>query len=141
MKTYLPKQDNATRRWVLFDAKDEISGKLAVKIANYLRGKDRADYTPHLSTGANIIVINANQVKFTGAKETKKEYVKHTGYVGGRYIQSVQELRLKDARRIIHSAVKGMMPRNKLAHTLLSNLYVYNDDNHPHNAQKPVKVN
>ena len=140
MKTHLPKQDNATRCWILFDAKNQITGKLAVKIANCLRGKNQVGYTPHLSIGANVIVINAKQVKFTGAKETKKEYIKYTGYVGGRYTQSVQALREKDARRIIYSAVKGMMPRNKLAHTLLSNLYIYNDENHPHGAQKPAKV-
>ena len=140
MKTYLPKEDNATRRWVLFDAKEQITGKLAVKIADCLRGKDRVDYTQHLSTGANVIVINAKEIKFTGSKETNKEYVKYTGYVGGRYTQTVAELKEKDARRIIHAAVKGMMPRNKLSHQLLSNLHVYNDSEHPHIAQKPITI-
>lgn len=141
MKTYLPKEENSKRAWVVFDAKDQIAGKLAVKIANCLRGKDRSDYTQHLSTGVNIIVINAKNIKFTGKKDTDKEYIKYTGYVGGRYTQTVNELREKDARRIIHSAVKGMMPRNKLTHRLLSNLYIYNDEEHPHVAQKPLKVN
>lgn len=140
MKTYLPKKIGE-RPWVLFDAEGELVGRLSVKIANALRGKDRVDYTPHLGNGASVIVINAKKVKFTGQKENKKEYVRHTGYIGSRYTKTPAEIRSKDASKIIHSAVKGMMPRNKLSHILLSKLYVYNSDVHPHNAQKPKKVN
>ena len=141
MKTYLPPKQTNNRPWVLFDAKDEFVGYISVKIANALRGKDRVDYTPHLGNGASVIVINANKVKFSGQKEQKKEYVKHSGYMGSRHTETPSQLREKDASRIIRHSVKGMMPKNKLSHSLLSNLYIYNSEEHPHKAQKPQKIN
>ena len=140
MKTYLPKKMKESQStWVLFDAKDQIVGQLAVKIANALRGKDKVDYTPHLGNGAKVVVVNAKKVKFSGQKEEKKEYISHSGYMGGRHSKSVKEIREKDASMIIRSSVKGMMPRNKLSHSLLSNLYVYNFEEHSHKAQNPKK--
>ena len=139
-KTYIPKFDNK-RSWVLFDAQDKTLGKLAVQIANYLRGKNRADYTSFIVTGSNVVVINSDKVFLSGQKEEKKEYNYYSGYMGGRKVANVKQVRAKDSTRLIYYAVKGMLPKNKLNKNLLSKLHIYKDDKHPHTAQKPKKVN
>lgn len=141
MKTYLPNASEIVKDWVLFDAENEVLGKLAVKIANSLRGKDKPTYTPHLDTGANVIVINAEKVVLTGSKETNKEYVKYSGYMGGRSVMTADEVRAKKPEYMIRQAIEGMLPKGRLGRKIASNLHVYAGGEHPHSAQKPVKAN
>ena len=141
MKTYLPNASEIVKDWIVFDAENEVLGKLAVKIANSLRGKDKPTYTPHLDTGANVIVINAEKVVLTGSKETKKEYVRYTGYMGGRRVMTADEVRAKKPTFMIRKAVEGMLPKNRLGRKIARNLHVYAGSEHPHSAQKPVKAN
>jgi large subunit ribosomal protein L13 len=141
MKTYLPKVDEIDKKWILFDAEKEILGKLAVKIANALRGKDEPTYTPHLDTGANVIVINAEKVQMTGNKNTKKEYIRYSGHMGGRSVLTADEVRQNDPTRIINQAVEGMLPSGRLGRALFRNLHVYIGSEHPHAAQKPESKN
>ena len=141
MKTYLPNAAEIEKKWILFDAEKEVLGKLAVKIANALRGKDQPTYTPHLDTGANVIVINAEKVQLTGNKNENKEYIKHTGFMGGRKIMTAKEVRTKKPEFMIESAVKGMLPKGRLSRQIYSNLHVYAGPEHPHAAQKPELAN
>lgn len=141
MKTYLPNAAEIEKKWILFDAEKEVLGKLAVKIANALRGKDQPTYTPHLDTGANVIVINAEKVQLTGNKNENKEYIKHTGFMGGRKIMTAKEVRTKKPEFMIESAVKGMLPKGRLSRQVYSNLHVYAGPEHPHAAQKPELAN
>lgn len=141
MKTYLPKASEIVKDWVVFDAQNEVLGRLAVTIANFLRGKNKPTYTPHLDTGANVIVINAEKVVLTGSKESKKEYVRYTGYMGGRRVMNAAEVRAKKPEFMIRKAVEGMLTKNRLGRQMARNLHVYAGSEHPHAAQKPVKVN
>jgi len=141
MKTYLPNAAEIEKKWILFDAEKEVLGKLAVKIANALRGKDQPTYTPHLDTGANIIVINAEKVQLTGNKNENKEYIKHTGFMGGRKVMTAKEVRTKKPEFMIESAVKGMLPKGRLSRQIFGNLHVYAGPEHPHVAQKPELAN
>ena len=141
MKTYLPKVAEIDKKWILLDAEKEVLGKLAVTIANALRGKDQPTYTPHLDTGAHVIVINAEKVQLTGNKNEKKEYIKYTGYMGGRRIMTANEVREKKPEFMIESAVKGMLPGGRLSRQIYSNLHVYAGPVHPHAAQQPELAN
>ena len=141
MKTYLPKAEEFERKWVVFDAEEQVLGRMAVKIADSLRGKDTPIYTPHMDCGAHIVVINADKVKLTGRKESDKTYLSYTGYVGGQRSTTPAEVREKDASRMILWAVKGMLPKGRLGRSLFKKLHVYNGAEHPHEAQKPVKAN
>ena len=114
MKTYSAKPLEVERKWYLIDAENEVLGRLAARIANIVRGKNKPEYTPHVDTGDFVIVINSEKVRVTGNKETDKIYYHHTGYPGGLKSASVKELREKDARLIIEKAVKGMLPHNTL---------------------------
>lgn len=141
MKTYLPKVAEIEKNWFLFDAENEILGKLAVKIADALRGKDQPTYTPHLDNGANVIVINADKVKLTGAKEEKKVYLRYSGYMGGQSSQTAAEIREKNPTHLVKHAVEGMLPKGRLSRQIFRNLHVYAGAEHPHAAQKAVKAN
>jgi len=141
MKTYLPKVSEIEKKWILFDADQQVLGKLAVQIADALRGKDQPTYTPHLDTGANVIVINAEKVVLTGAKNEKKEYATYSGYMGGRKVATAKEIREKNASFIVEHAVKGMLPSGRLGRSIFRKLHVYTGAEHPHEAQKPEKVN
>ena len=140
MKTYSAKPLEVERKWYLIDAEGETLGRLAVRIANILRGKHKPEYTPHVDTGDFVIVINSEKVRVTGNKETDKIYYHHTGYPGGLKSASVKELREKDARLIIEKAVKGMLPHNTLGAEQLTKLKVYVGSEHPHAAQKPIAL-
>ncbi len=120
------------RQTYLFDAKGKVLGRMATEIARVLSGRDRVDYTPHIDAGATVVVINAAQVKVTGNKELDKKYYRHTGYSGGIKSISVGDQREKDASKIIEHAVKGMLPKNKIANRMIRRLHVYNDDKHTH---------
>ena len=141
MKTYLPKTAEIEKNWILFDAENEILGKLAVTIADSLRGKDQPTYTPHLDNGANVIVINAEKVKLTGAKEEKKKYISYSGWMGGQSELTAKEVREKKPEHLVKHAVEGMIPKGRLGRQIFRNLHVYAGAEHPHTAQKPVKAN
>ncbi len=138
MKTYSAKPLEVERKWYLIDAEGEILGRLATRVANILRGKNKPEYTPNVDTGDFVIVINADKVVVSGKKETDKIYYHHTGYPGGLKAASVKEVREKDARKLIEKAVKGMLQHNTLGDTQFTKLKVYNGPEHPHAAQKPI---
>ena len=141
MKTYLAKVGEIDRKYVVFDAANQPLGRLAVKITNALRGKDRPTYTPHVDTGAFVIVINADKVLLTGNKENGKVYLRWTGYRSGQKSETAAEMRAKHADRLIREAVWGMIPKGRLGRAQYRKLKVYAGADHPHAAQKPVKVN
>jgi large subunit ribosomal protein L13 len=122
------------------DAKDQILGRLAVSIANSLRGRDKPTYTPHVDTGDFVVVINASKVKLTGAKEEQKKYMFYSGYMGGEKYRNVADFRENRPEFIIMNAVKGMLPKNKLASRMLTKLKVYPGEEHPHSAQQPTPL-
>ena len=140
MKTYLAKTGEVKREYILFDASEAPVGRLAVRIANALRGKDKPTYTPHIDTGAFVIVINAEKAVFTGRKTEKKIYTTYTGYRSGLHELTAAEVRAKDPTRIIKDAVWGMMPHGRLGRAQFSKLKVYAGAEHPHTAQQPKKI-
>jgi large subunit ribosomal protein L13 len=140
MKTFLPKQDPDARRWHVIDADGAVLGRLAVQVADILRGKNKPIYTPHLDAGDFVVVINAEKVRLTGKKETGKLYMTYSGWKGGEKYRSVAQIRAKQPEDLIHHAVKGMIPKNRLGRRLLTKLKVYKGGNHPHSAQKPAAL-
>lgn len=137
MKTYSAKKETARHDWYVVDATDKTLGRMATEIANRLRGKHKAEYTPHVDTGDYVVVVNAEKVKVTGNKAADKSYYHHTGYPGGIKSISFEKLIDKAPERAIESAVKGMMPKNKLSRAMLGKLKVYAGNEHPHSAQQP----
>ncbi|MFN0068813.1 MAG: 50S ribosomal protein L13 [Limisphaerales bacterium] len=140
MKTYLPKVDMQRRKWHIIDADGVVLGRLAVQIADVLRGKDKPIYTPHLDAGDFVVVINAEKVRLTGKKETDKTYMTYSGWKGGEKHFNVAKLRETNPEQIIERAVKGMIPKNRLGRQLLTKLKVYRGPQHPHTAQTPAKL-
>ena len=140
MKTYLPKVDLNQRKWHVIDADGAVLGRLAVQVANVLRGRNKPTYTPHLDNGDFVVVINAEKVRVTGAKETDKEYMTYSGWKGGEKYRSVAQVRAKRPEELIHRAVKGMVPKNRLGRRLLTKLKVYKGSQHPHAAQNPAAL-
>ena len=138
MKTYSAKPLEVERKWYVIDADGETLGRLAVRVANILRGKNKPEYTPNVDTGDFVIVINASKVKVTGKKETDKIYLHHTGYPGGLKSASFKELMEKDPRIVIEYAVRGMLQHNTLGAEQFNKLKVYAGAEHPHAAQKPI---
>lgn len=139
-KTYSQKPSEITRKWVLIDASSAPLGRVSTLIAKYLIGKYKPTYTPHIDAGDYVVVINAEKLIVTGAKENDKMYYHHSGYPGGMSEESLSELRVKYPERIIVEAVKGMIPRNKLASDRLGRLRVFSGSEHTHTAQTPEKV-
>ena len=137
MKTTLAKAETTTHDWKIVDATDQILGRLAVNIANALRGRNKPTYTPHVDTGDYVIVLNADKVKLTGAKEEQKKYMFYSGYMGNEKYRSVADFREKRPEFIITNAVKGMLPKNRLARQVISKLKVYGGAEHPHGGQQP----
>ncbi|MEC8043900.1 MAG: 50S ribosomal protein L13 [Verrucomicrobiota bacterium] len=137
MKTTLAKPETATHDWKIVDADGQILGRLAVSIANALRGRNKPTYTPHVDTGDYVVVINAEKIKLTGAKEEQKQYMFYSGYMGNEKYRNVADFREKRPEFIITNAVKGMLPKNKLARAMLKKLKVYKGSEHPHEAQQP----
>jgi len=129
--------EDANRKWYLFDAKDRVLGRLATEVAKVLRGKNKAIFTPNMDTGDFVIVVNAEKVRVTGKRESLKKYVRHSGYPGGQKETSFQEMMAKKPEFVIHSAVKGMLPKNRLGRKLIKKLKIYKGENHRHQAQKP----
>ena len=137
MKTQFAKKDDIDRRWYVVDAKDAVLGRLAVKVATYVRGKNKPVFTPNVDTGDFIIVINADKVRLTGNKMTDKVYYHHSGYIGGIKAKTAQELFESKPEKIIEKAVWGMLPKNRLGRTMIKKLKVYRGSEHPHRAQSP----
>ena len=137
MKSFVAKNPGTDRAWWIVDASDQPLGRLAVRIADVLRGKDRPTYTPHVDTGSFVVVVNAEKVKLSGSKDDQKVYHRFSGYRGGLKEITAAELRSKHPDRLIKNAVKGMLPKNNLSRTLFTRLKVYAGQEHPHEAQDP----
>jgi len=140
MKSYLAKTGEIDRKWILVDASEAPLGRLAVMIANALRGKDEPTYTPHIDAGKFVVVINAAKVVFTGKKGTEKVYESYSGYRSGHKFTTSEELRTKNPERMVREAVWGMMPKGRLGRALYRKLKVYPGAEHPHEAQHPEKI-
>lgn len=138
MKTTIPKEIEIERKWYVVDAAGKPAGRVAVDIANILRGKNKPIFTPHVDTGDFVVVINAEKVKLSGTKEERKMYQKYTGYVGGLTKVSSSTVREKDPTRIVRQAVRGMLPKNRMGRHLMTRLKIYTGSEHPHEAQQPV---
>lgn len=137
MKTQFAKKSDIDRKWYVVDAKDIVLGKLAVKVAVHLRGKNKPVFTPNSDTGDFIIVINAEKIKLTGNKVNDKMYYHHSGYIGGIKVKTAKELLENKPETIIEKAVWGMLPKNKLGRAMIKKLKVYRGAEHPHKAQAP----
>lgn len=137
MKTFVPKVNLDQRKWHVIDADGVVLGRLAAQVADLLRGKNKPVFTPHLDAGDFVVVINAEKVKLTGKKETEKRYMTYSGWKGGEKYRSVAEVRARTPEKLIHNAVHGMVPKNRLGARLLTKLKVYRGPTHPHSAQKP----
>ena len=140
-KTISAKATTVDKQWLLVNAEGETLGRLASKVAKLLRGKHKPNFTPHVDCGDNVVIINAEKIVLKGKKATDKVYVRHTGYPGGQRTTTSQALFQQQPERIIESAVKGMLPKNKLGAELFRNLRVYAGDQHQQEAQKPVEIN
>ena len=140
MKTYLPKDYLSQRKWHVVNAEGVVLGRLAEKVADILRGKNKATFTPHWDTGDFVVVINAEKVTVTGKKETEKFYMTYSGWKGGEKFTSVAQLRAKQPEKLIHRAVWGMIPKNRLGKQLMTKLKVYKGSRHPHAAQTPAEL-
>tara|TARA_A100001037_G_scaffold303095_1_gene336235 strand:+ start:1285 stop:1713 length:429 start_codon:yes stop_codon:yes gene_type:complete len=137
MKTTLVKNSEVEPKWRIVDADGQILGRMAVKIADVLRGRDKPTYTPHTDTGDYVVVVNAEKVKLTGNKEEQKKYMFYSGYMGGEKYRSVADFREKRPEFLITNAVRGMLPKNKLARQMLRKLRVFAGPDHTHEAQQP----
>lgn len=140
MKTFVPKDPGENRRWLVVDANGQSLGRLAVVVANALRGKDQPTFTPWVDTGAFVVVTNAKKVKLTGNKELQKIYQHYTGYRSGLYETTAEQMRERHPDWMIKKAVEGMLPGNKLARGMMRRLKVYAGADHPHVAQNPVSL-
>ena len=139
-KTISANKATVNKEWIVVDAENMVLGRLASKVAKILRGKNKPDFTPHVDSGDNVIVINAEKVQFTGKKMSDKVYVRHSGYPGGQRFQSPKEILAKYPERLVEKAVKGMLPKNKLGRKLYGNLHVVVGSEHKYEAQKPKVV-
>ncbi len=137
MKTHLPKVNLDQRKWHVIDANGAVLGRLAVQVADILRGKNKPVYTAHLDAGDFVVVINAAKVRVTGKKETNKKFMTYSGWKGGEKYRSVAQIRAAHPEKLITHAVRGMVPKNRLGRVLMTKLKVYKGDRHPHAAQKP----
>ena len=140
MKTISAKPETVKRDWYVVDATNKTLGRLSTEIARRLRGKHKAEYTPHVDTGDYIVVVNADKVRVTGNKAKDKMYYRHTGYPGGLKEMSFEKLIDHKPEQVIELAVKGMLPRNPLGRAMLSKLKVYASAEHPHSAQQPIEL-
>jgi len=140
-KTISAKATTVDKQWLLVNAEGETLGRLASKVDKLLRGKHKPNFTPHVDCGDNVVIINAEKIVLKGKKATDKVYVRHTGYPGGQRTTTSQALFQQQPERIIESAVKGMLPKNRLGAELFRNLRVYAGDQHQQEAQKPVEIN
>ena len=137
MKTYMANPDKIERKWYVVDAEGQTLGRLAAEVAKVLRGKNKPEFTPHIDTGDNVIVINAEKIKVTGKKLDQKVYYHHSDYVGGMKETTLREMMAKKPEQVIELAVKGMLPKGPLGRSMYTKLFVYAGPEHKHEAQKP----
>jgi large subunit ribosomal protein L13 len=137
MKTYSVKAGEIQRDWYVVDARDQILGRLATRVASVLRGKNKSMYSPHLDVGDYVVVVNARNVRLTGRKAQQKKYFRHSGYMGGERLIPFETMIERHPERVIERAVKGMLPKNALGRQMARKLKVYAGDEHPHSAQQP----
>ena len=141
MKTFALKKENVDRQWFVIDASDKILGRVATKIADRIRGKDKPTFTPHTDGGDYVVVINAEKIKVTGEKFNDKKYYTHSLYPGGLKTKTFREMNEKHPERIIEEAVKGMLPKNKLGKSMIKKLKVFSGPDHEHESQQPIEWN
>ena len=140
MKSFTARKGEVPRNWYVVDAKGQVLGRLATRIAMVLRGKNKPTFTPHIDTGDFVIVVNAEQVQLTGRKLDQKIYYRHTGYMGGLKQVSARQLLAKKPIEVLRHAVRGMLPKNSLGRQLLKKLKIYAGGEHPHAAQQPAPL-
>jgi ribosomal protein L13, bacterial type len=140
-KTVSANAQTANKEWVVIDATDQVLGRLASRVSYILRGKNKANFTPHVDCGDNVIILNAAKVRLTGKKMTDKVYVRHTGYPGGQRFTTPMELLKHKPLAVVEEAIRGMLPKNRLGAQLFRNLHVYEGSEHPHQAQTPKVIN
>lgn len=137
MRTYSPKPGEIERQWHVIDASDVVLGRLAAQAATLLRGKHKPTFAPHVDTGDFVVIVNASKVALTGNKRQTKVAYRHSGYPGGLKVRTFEEMIERRPEEVIRLAVKGMLPRNRLARKQLTKLKIYAGPDHPHQAQKP----
>jgi len=140
IRTFSAKANEVNRQWWVIDAADQILGRVAVKAAQLLRGKEKAIFTPHCDTGDFVVVVNAEKVRVSGKKEVAKSYMSFSGFVGGHKSESVKARRVRHPELLVQKAVKGMIPHTRLGRQIITKLKVYAGPQHPHEAQNPVAV-
>ena len=140
MKTISAKASDVPRKWWVIDAKDQVLGRVAVKAANLMRGKEKAIFTPHVDTGDFVVVINAEKVRVTGKKEEAKTFMSFSGFVGGHKSETVKARRARRPELLVEHAIKGMLPHNRLGRHVFTKLKVYAGSAHPHISQNPIPV-
>lgn len=139
-KTVSANKETADKNWLLVDAEGETLGRLASKVAFLLRGKHKTNFTPHVDCGDFVVIVNAANIKLSGAKVEEKQYIRHTGFPGGQRFSTPSELLKKQPTKVVENAIKGMLPKNKLGRQMFRNLHVYAEATHNQEAQQPVKV-
>jgi large subunit ribosomal protein L13 len=137
MSTFMAKKEEQKPRWFVIDANGQVLGKVAVKVANLLRGKVKPTFTAHVDAGDFVVVVNAEKVVLTGKKETRKQYMTYSQYPGNEIIKTARQIRAQHPEKLIQHAVRGMMPKNRLGRQMITKMKVYVGPNHPHAAQKP----
>ena len=140
MSTYTPKLKELENNWYVMDATDQVLGRMASQIATYLQGKHKPSYVRFLDNGDYVVVVNCKNIRVTGKKHSDKTYHRHTGYPGGIKSANFSDMMDKDPMKVLHLAVKGMLPRGPLGRAMLRKLKLYADDKHEHAAQKPVAI-
>jgi large subunit ribosomal protein L13 len=140
MKTFSAKKGEVSQRWLVVDAQDQVLGRLATRLARILSGKEKPVFTNHVDTGDFVVVVNAEKIRLTGQKLDDKIYYRHSGYPGGIKGMSAREMLERKPEQVVKTAVKGMLPKNRLGTKMLSKLKVYAGPEHPHEAQKPERI-
>ncbi len=140
MKTFSPSKKDIQRDWLVVDASDKILGRLASAVAGRLRGKHKPEFVPHMDTGDFVVIVNADKIRFTGAKLDQKKYYRHSGYIGGLKETSLRTMMQTRPEQVIMKAVRGMLPKNRLGRAMLKKLKVYAGTEHPHTAQQPKPI-
>jgi large subunit ribosomal protein L13 len=140
MKTFLPKVNVDQRKWHVIDADGAVLGRLAVQVADILRGKNKPVFAAHLDAGDFVVVVNAEKVRVTGKKETQKEFMSYSGWRGGEKFATIADIRARHPEKLITHAVRGMVPKNRLGRVLMTKLKVYKGPGHPHSAQQPAEL-
>jgi large subunit ribosomal protein L13 len=139
-KTSHLNNETVKKQWFIVDAENQIAGRLASEVAKILRGKHKASFSPHVDCGDNVVIVNAEKVKFTGKKTDDKQYVRYTGYPGGQRFSTPRKLLEKNPTQILRHAIKGMLPKSKLGSVLQTNVFIYAGNKHPHEAQQPKEL-